>query len=95
MILLVFLQLKNQKKSTVRKIEELSVEREGNLLHFTFVGEGFLYNMVRIIMGTLLEIGTGTMKLDVIEEIFESKIRQNAGETVPSHGLFLDEVYYK
>ncbi|MGX7420250.1 tRNA pseudouridine(38-40) synthase TruA [Carnobacterium gallinarum] len=90
-----FSSIKKSKKSTVRKIEELSVEREGNLLHFTFVGEGFLYNMVRIIMGTLLEIGTGTMKLDVIEEIFESKIRQNAGETVPSHGLFLDEVYYK
>lgn len=59
------------------------------------MGDGFLHNMVRIIMGTLLEIGAGTMIVDSIEEVFESKIRQYAGETVPSQGLFLDEVYYR
>lgn len=90
-----FSSLKKTKKSTVRTINELSVQREGNLLHFTFVGDGFLYNMVRIIMGTLLEIGAGEMPLEAIEEIFEHKIRQSAGETVPSQGLFLDEVYYQ
>ncbi|WP_165004428.1 MULTISPECIES: tRNA pseudouridine(38-40) synthase TruA [unclassified Enterococcus] len=90
-----FSALKKSKKSTVRTIEELSVEREGEMLHFTFVGDGFLYKMVRIIMGTLLEIGTGAMKLEVIDEVFENKVRQHAGETVPAQGLFLDEVYYR
>ncbi|MGY3779373.1 tRNA pseudouridine(38-40) synthase TruA [Isobaculum melis] len=90
-----FSSLKKTKKSTVRTINELSIQKEGSLLHFTFVGNGFLYNMVRIIMGTVLEIGAGEMKLEAIEEIFEHKIRQNAGETVPSQGLFLDEVYYE
>lgn len=90
-----FSSLKKSKKSTVRTIEELSIQREGKKIHFTFVGDGFLHNMVRIIMGTLLEIGAGTMIVDSIEEVFESKIRQYAGETVPSQGLFLDEVYYR
>ena len=48
--------------------------------------------MVRIIRGTLLEIGTGAMPIETIDEIFESKVRQHAGETVPAQGLFLDEV---
>lgn len=90
-----FSSLKKSKKSTIRTIEELSIEKVGNKLHFTFVGDGFLYNMVRIIMGTLLEIGSGSMSLESIDEVFESGIRQNAGETVPSQGLFLDEVFYR
>ncbi|MHC5216452.1 tRNA pseudouridine(38-40) synthase TruA [Enterococcus sp. LJL128] len=90
-----FSSLKKTKKSTVRTINELSIQQEAGLLHFTFVGDGFLYKMVRIIMGTLLEIGTGTMKLETIDEVFERKIRSDAGMTVPSQGLFLDEVYYK
>lgn len=89
-----FSSLKKTKKSTVRTIKELSITQEGSLLHFTFVGDGFLYKMVRIIMGTLLEIGTGKMELASIDEIFENKTRSEAGMTVPSHGLFLDEVYY-
>ena len=48
-----------------------------------------------MIMGTLLEIGTGAMPIETIDEIFESKVRQHAGETVPAQGLFLDEVYYR
>ncbi len=90
-----FSALKKSKKSTVRTIDELSIERKGEMLHFTFVGDGFLYKMVRIIMGTLLEIGTGAMPIETIDEIFESKVRQHAGETVPAQGLFLDEVYYR
>ncbi|MBM6614550.1 tRNA pseudouridine(38-40) synthase TruA [Desemzia sp. RIT804] len=89
-----FSSLKKTKKSTVRTINEISIQKEGNLLHFTFVGEGFLHKMVRIIMGTLLEVGAGTAEPDCIDAIFESKIRSNAGATVPSQGLFLDEVYY-
>ncbi|MDA9472245.1 tRNA pseudouridine(38-40) synthase TruA [Enterococcus sp. 5H] len=89
-----FSSLKKTKKSTVRTIDELSIQKDGSLLHFTFVGDGFLYKMVRIIMGTILEIGAGEMSLEMIDEIFESKIRSEAGMTVPSQGLFLDEVYY-
>ena len=89
-----FSALKKTKKSTVRTIEELSIQQEGKMLHFTFVGDGFLYKMVRILMGTLLDIGSGKSDLSVIDTIFETKVRQQAGETVPSHGLFLDEVYY-
>lgn len=90
-----FSSLKKSKKSTVRTIDKLSIQKEGSLLHFTFVGDGFLYNMIRIIMGTILEIGAGKMPLSVIDEVFESGVRKNAGETVPSQGLFLDEVYYQ
>ena len=90
-----FSALKKTKKSTVRTIQELSIEQEGHMLHFTFVGDGFLYKMVRIIMGTLLDIGTGKMQVTEIDEIFENKIRKQAGETVPAQGLFLDEVYYQ
>ncbi|WP_314060636.1 tRNA pseudouridine(38-40) synthase TruA [uncultured Vagococcus sp.] len=90
-----FSSLKKSKKSTIRTIEELAIEQDGSLLRFRFVGNGFLYNMVRIITGTLLEIGAGKLPVDSIDEIFEHQIRQHAGETVPSHGLFLDEVYYR
>ncbi|MHC5228736.1 tRNA pseudouridine(38-40) synthase TruA [Enterococcus sp. LJL99] len=90
-----FSALKKSKKSTIRTIEELSVKKEGKLLHFTFIGDGFLHKMVRIIMGTLVEIGSGEMEIEMIDEIFERKIRSEAGITVPAQGLFLDEVYYK
>lgn len=90
-----FSALKKSKKSTVRTIEKLSIEQEGSMIHFTFVGDGFLYKMVRIIVGTLLEIGSGSMDVTEIENIFEKKVRQQAGETVPAQGLFLDDVYYR
>lgn len=90
-----FSALKKTKKSTVRTIENITIEEEGSLLHFTFVGDGFLHKMVRIMVGTLLEIGAGTMELEVIDEVFANKVRKNAGETVPAQGLFLDEVFYK
>lgn len=90
-----FSSLKKTKKSTTRTIEEIAIQKEGQLIHFTFVGDGFLHKMIRILMGTLLEIGSGTMQLEAIDEVFESKIRSEAGMTVPAQGLFLDEVYYR
>ncbi len=90
-----FSALRKTKKSTVRKVEKIVIQREGDLIRFSFVGEGFLHKMVRIITGTLLKIGTGEMPLSVIDDILEDKIRKHAGETVPAHGLFLDEVYYE
>lgn len=89
-----FSSLKKSKKSTVRTIDEITIQKEGNLLHFTFTGEGFLYNMIRIMMGTILGVGAGTMELDAIDAIFANGIRSEAGITVPPQGLFLDEVYY-
>ena len=89
-----FSSLKKSKKSTVRRIDEISIHREGDLLKFIFIGEGFLYNMVRIIMGTLLEIGIGSRDPKYIDEMFISKTRSDAGFTVPAQGLFLEEVYY-
>lgn len=90
-----FSALKKTKKSTVRTIERISIDKEGSMLHFTFEGDGFLHKMVRILMGTILEIGAGRLELEVIDEVLEKKIRQDAGETVPAQGLFLDEVYYR
>ncbi|MEX1551534.1 tRNA pseudouridine(38-40) synthase TruA [Enterococcus sp. C50] len=89
-----FSALKKSKKSTTRTVEKITIEKDGSMLHFTFVGNGFLYKMVRIMMGTLLEIGAGKMPVAAIDEIFEQKVRKSAGETVPAQGLFLDEVYY-
>ena len=89
-----FSALRKTKKSTVRTIEKIEILQEGNMLRFIFVGEGFLHKMVRIITGTLLEIGTDEMNEAMIDDIFENKVRKDAGDTVPAQGLFLDEVYY-
>lgn len=89
-----FSALRKTKKSTVRALEKITIEQEEDLLHFTFIGEGFLHKMVRILIGTLLEIGTGTLEMDAIDDIFQSGKRQDAGMAVPAQGLFLDEVYY-
>lgn len=90
-----FSSLKKTKKSTVRTIESISIQKEGNLISFTYVGDGFLYNMIRIMMGTILEIGSGERDVSTINQVFKEKIRTKAGETVPAYGLFLDEVIYK
>ena len=89
-----FSALKKSKKSTVRTIDEITITPEGDLLRFTFKGNGFLHKMVRILTGTLIAIGDGTLPPEVIDQVLAYKVRQAAGETVPSHGLFLDEVYY-
>lgn len=89
-----FSALKKSKKSTVRTIDEITITPEGDLLRFTFKGNGFLHKMVRILTGTLIAIGDGTLLPEVIDQVLADKVRQAAGETVPSHGLFLDEVYY-
>lgn len=90
-----FSALKKTKKSTVRTIESLTVTQEGRMIRVTISGNGFLHKMVRIITGTLIEIGLGHMPVEAIEEILQQKVRKEAGETVPAQGLYLDEVYYK
>ena len=81
------------KKSTVRYIRRLQVERSGEEIHITVTGNGFLHNMVRIIVGTLVEVGRGERSADSIPALFEGK-RADAGFLAPAQGLCLMEVYY-
>ncbi|MGI6684678.1 MAG: tRNA pseudouridine(38-40) synthase TruA [Bacillota bacterium] len=89
-----FSSVKKTKKSTIRTIEEISIIKEDNMVKFNFIGDGFLYNMVRIITGTLVEIGLKEKEITYIDEIFEEKNRSLAGKTLPPQGLFLEEVTY-
>lgn len=89
-----FTSAKKGKKSTVRRIDEISIVREGNLLSFTFVGNGFLHHMIRILMGTLLEVGMGKRTPESMTDILEACNRETAGPLVPAKGLTLMKVYY-
>lgn len=80
------------KENTVRTINSFTVERNGSLVKFTVSGNGFLYNMVRIMVGTLLAVNEG--KINDIESIISSRDRTKAGKTVPPQGLYLNKVFY-
>lgn len=82
------------KKSTLRRIDSIELRQNGDELRFILTGNGFLYNMVRIIVGTLLEVGAGRLTPAAVPEILECKDRRNAGPTAPARGLCLWEVYY-
>ena len=84
---------KNSKKSTVRYIHSFDIQRKGNELVFTVTGNGFLHHMVRIMVGTLLEVGKGERRADSIPELFYAS-RADAGALVPACGLCLMEVTY-
>lgn len=90
-----FTSAKKGKKSTVRRIDRIAIDRQENLLTFTFEGNGFLHHMVRILMGTLLEVGTGKRTPESMAEILEVKNRESAGPLVPAKGLTLMKVYYE
>ena len=81
------------KKSTVRFIRSLEIERQGAELVIEVTGNGFLHNMVRIIVGTLIEVGRGERSADSVPALFGGK-RADAGFLVPGQGLCLMEVYY-
>jgi len=81
------------KKSTVRYIRSMEVERAGEEIRITVTGNGFLQNMVRIIVGTLVEVGRGERSGDSIPALFGGK-RADAGFLAPAQGLCLQEVYY-
>ena len=83
-----------KKKSTVRRIDRLDITEKGGLLRFDIYGNGFLYNMVRIIIGTLIEIGTSKRPVNDIPRIMAAKKRAEAGLTAPPQGLCLEEVFY-
>ena len=83
-------------KSSVRTIYNATVkEMPNNRIYIELTGNGFLYNMVRIISGTLVEVGIGKLQPEDIQNIIESKKRENAGKTLPPQGLYLVSVEYE
>ncbi len=86
---------KQLKKSSVRTLKRLELTRDGDELRFCLTADGFLYHMVRIIVGTLLEIGQGKRPAEDIGRILEARCREAAGETAPAKGLCLTEVRYE
>ncbi|MBQ7288236.1 MAG: tRNA pseudouridine(38-40) synthase TruA [Clostridia bacterium] len=81
-------------ENTVRTITECSFSHQDNETVFTVTGNGFLYNMVRIMVGTLLEVQNGKIPAEDISKIINGKCRTAAGKTAPPYALYLNEVYY-
>jgi tRNA pseudouridine38-40 synthase len=88
-----FCAAKSKKKSTVRRIDAISISREGEELRIDVTGNGFLYNMVRILVGTLIEVGLHQREADSIPAL-DGAARQEAGMLMPAQGLCLMEVIY-
>ena len=84
----------SQVKETVRTIYSLDIIEENKLITIRIRGNGFLYNMVRIIAGTLINVGTGLIKPEAVKQIIEAKDRTKAGPTAPANGLTLAEIKY-
>ena len=90
-----FCAAKTEVVDKVRTIESIDFTRKDELLKIRFVGNGFLYNMVRILVGTLLEVGSGERSPEDIPIILAHKDRRLSGKTAPGHGLYLWEVFYE
>ncbi len=89
-----FCSNKRMKKSTVRTLESIDIEKNGKKICLKYTGNGFLYNMVRILTGTLLEVGLHQREPGDMPEILASLNREKAGFTAPAQGLYLDSVGY-
>lgn len=89
-----FCSTATQTETTVRTIYGIDVERQGNLIIIKVRGNGFLYNMVRIIVGTLVQVGLGFYEADHVKEMLEAEDRTVAGPTAPACGLRLNEIFY-
>ncbi|MEG0133678.1 tRNA pseudouridine(38-40) synthase TruA [Clostridium sp.] len=81
-------------KTTIRTISDLHIEIDGEYIKFFVTGDGFLYNMVRIIVGTILQVGRGSKSPLDVKEIIDNQDRKGAGMCVPALGLVLEEVFY-
>ena len=81
-------------EDTVRCVTSLTVGKKDDLIEIRISADGFLYNMVRIIVGTLIEVAYGRISPDEITEIIESHDRKKAGMTAPAEGLYLNRVTY-
>ena len=80
---------------TVRTVSDCFVKRKGDNIIFSITANGFLYNMVRIAVGTAVDVSLGKIKVEEIKSILNSKDRSRAGVTAPPQGLFLNKVYYE
>ena len=89
-----FCSAKTEKEDKVRTITAVEVDRTEDGFVFTLTGNGFLYNMVRIIVGTLLNVGSNRLAADKIPQLIAAKNRRHANKTAPAQGLYLWEVYY-
>lgn len=92
-----FCSTKTDKTDLVRTIyqADVTLDKSNNELRFYFKGNGFLYNMVRILVGTLLQIGNGLKPVDELERLLQVKDRQEAGPTAPPQGLYMLRVNYE
>lgn len=90
-----FCASKSDVEDKVREIRECTVTRNGDLVEIRVTGDGFLYNMVRIMVGTLLDVQCGKIAVGSIPQILSSRDRTRAGATAPAHGLYLHKVYYE
>ena len=84
----------NAKKTTVRTLTNCNIKKDDGRIYIELTGNGFLYNMVRIISGTILDVGLGKINAEDIPKIIESGERKKAGRTLPPHGLYLVKVNY-
>ena len=84
----------HMKKSTIRVVDSIEIRQKGNYLSFTIHGNGFLQNMVRIMVGTLLEVGAGQRSEESVLTALSSLDREQAGFTAPAQGLTLWDVRY-
>ncbi len=84
----------NPRKTTIRTLTNCELVKNGQHLTLTLTGDGFLYNMVRIIAGTIVEVGLGKIKPQEIPDILKAQDRTLAGRTLPPHGLYLVNVFY-
>ena len=89
-----FCDNKHMKKSTIRRIDSIHIKMEAGILTIDFLGNGFLYHMIRILVGTLLEIGQKKRKPEDITAILQAKDRTAAGFTAQPQGLYLVKVFY-
>ncbi len=86
---------KREKGDFTRTVKYFNIKREGNLVIFTVAADGFLYNMVRIMVGTLLAMNNGRIEFGTLPQIIEGENRKLAGPTAPSCGLYLNKVFYQ
>ena len=90
-----FCSIHTNVKSTVRTIYDITIERDGDIITLRISGNGFLYNMVRIIAGTLINVGRGAWPPERIKEILELADRGKAAATAPARGLILKDIRYE
>ncbi len=89
-----FMAAKSKIEDCARTVYSAKVEREGDMVKFTVHADGYLYNMVRIMVGTLIEVGKGNIAPEQVADIIAAQDRSKAGPTAPPQGLFLNKVFY-